>query len=472
MRARVAGTITFNKNQIPAKVLERLRRTLSLPNPEYVRRQRMKRYLGNVDERIECLKEWPDREVEIPRGAVEHLRSELSKAGIPLVFEDHRTCHPRYGFIADVALRAYQEEAVRAMQTGVQGSIVAPCGSGKTVLACAAIAAIDQPTLVIVHTKDLLDQWRDAVRRILKIEPGVVGQGRDEPGPITIATVQTLVRHTSLEQLGDLFGCVIVDECHHVPVSTFQTVLAELPARYRFGLTATPFREDGLTALIDWSFGDRLFEIAHDDLIAERFLVRPEVQVVTTGFSYTDEPYDHNACMTRLVSDADRNDLIAELAETSAHQSHSTLVLSNRIAHCRHLAQLIWDRGVSAEALVGPMGVRERSAVLDRFKTGQTRVLVATTLADEGLDVKRLSRVILAFPCRARGRTVQRLGRLMRPCPGKQGATLIDIVDDEVPQLLRQHVARRRHYRTLGIEPVAADRIDGANRLNEYRSAP
>lgn len=452
MRALVAGTIAFRAAECPPKALERLRRELSFPNPEYISRRRMGRQVRGVPERIECLVERRDGWVEIPRGAVGLLRRRMAEVGAAVEFQDRRVLHQAAGLHATVELRPYQANAVAQMRRGVQGTVVMPCGGGKTVAGTAAIGEVDQPTLVVVHTHDLLEQWRDTIRRILGIEAGVVAEGNCDPSVVTVATVQTLVR-LPIDRLDDLaarFGCVLVDEAHHAPASTFQAVLSRMPARYRYGLTATPQREDGLTSLLDFTLGERLFEIGYAELVAQGFLDSPEVCPVYSSFSFDYvSADDHQACMTALVEDAARNDLVAELVIREAREGHSVLVLSGRVEHCRCLAQLIAERGVRAEVLVGAVKKPERGRILDELRAGSLTVVVASTLADEGLDVPRLDRIVLAFPGRTKGRTAQRIGRLMRPHPDKKGAVLFDIVDAAVPALLRQYRERRRIYERL-----------------------
>ena len=240
MRAVVAGTIAFDSSQCPPKIIEKLRRDLSFPNPEYVSRRRMGRRVVGIPERIECLVEGRDGWIEMPRGAEELLRNRLNEVGASVEFEDRRCVCQSAGLRAQVELRPYQLNAIEKMRRGIQGVVVMPCGGGKTVAATAAIAVIDQPTLIVVHTHDLLEQWRDTIHRILGIEAGVVADGACNPSTVTVATIQTLTRlaFNNLYDLSTQFGCVIVDEAHHTPASTFQTVLRLIPARYRFGLTA------------------------------------------------------------------------------------------------------------------------------------------------------------------------------------------------------------------------------------------
>lgn len=450
MRAIVAGTIRFLASECPPKALEKLRRNMSFPNPDYAKRQRLGRYLGNTAERIECLMERADGWVEIPRGTVSLLRKRLAESGVAVNFDDHRTLLKAVNFELRTKLRPYQQEAVERMRNGVQGYVVAPCGGGKGIIGSAALAAVRQPTLIIVHTRDLLDQWCEVLRKSLLIEPGVVANGKSRPDIVTVATVQTLAQLGNLNHLAQRFGCVIIDELHHSPSSIFQKVINRLPAHCRFGLTATPYREDGLTPLIDFTFGRRLFEIGHEELMANGFLQKPEVKAVYSAFTFDyNGPKDYHRCLAALITDTDRNRQIVQLAVDDASDDHTVLVLSNRVEHCRHLAELIRKEGVNAEVMVGAVGKSRRRAILEKFKEGRLPVVVASSLADEGLDVPRLDRIILAFPSRAKARTVQRLGRLMRPHPNKQRAVLFDIVDAAVMPLVRQYRERRKLYAEL-----------------------
>jgi len=450
--AVVAGTIAVRREELPVRVLEGLRHDLSFPNPEYVARKRMGRYLGATPERIECLTEAPDGWVHVPRGAVARLRERLAETGHALHVHDRRIAGEPLLGLPPIGLRPYQSEAVAAIRRHTQGTVVMPCGGGKTVVGAAAIGELARTALVIVHTRDLLDQWIAVLRERLGLVAGVVSDGEARPGPVTIATVQTLVRldGAALDELAARFGVVIVDEAHHAPASTFQSVLSRLPARWRVGLTATPEREDGLGPLVDLTLGERLFEVGYRELCDAGYLQAPEVRPVYTAFTFDyGGPEDHARCLAALVADEERNALIADLAAREALEGRAVLVLSGRVDHCRHLAELVSGRDVVAKVLVGATPRAERRALLDEFRAGKIQVLVASTLADEGLDIPCLERIVLAFPGRTRGRTTQRLGRLMRPHPGKHQPVLFDVVDAHVPVLFRQFRERRRLYADL-----------------------
>jgi superfamily II DNA or RNA helicase len=230
-------------------------------------------------------------------------------------------------------------------------------------------------------------------------------------------------------------------------------VVDRCPARYRLGLTATPDREDGLTALLDLFLGAPLVTITHDELVAAGVLTVPEIQSIETDFTYLyTGAEDYAPMLTAVASDEARNALIVDHVVEEARAGHVCLVLSGRIDHCHTLANAIEAEGVSAAVLTGEVKRAVRKELLDRARAGELAVIVATSLADEGLDLPRLSRVFLAYPGRARGRTVQRLGRLMRPHVEKTDAALFDFVDKKVPLLRRHHLERRKLYaEVLGV---------------------
>ena len=311
------------------------------------------------------------------------------------------------------------------------------------------------PTLILVHTLDLAEQWLGELKDKLGLDAGLIGDGEERPAPVTVAVIQALVRWepAKLDAFLGGFGLLILDEAHHVAASTFHSVVDRCPARYRLGLTATPEREDGLTPLLDLFLGAPLVTVTHDELVAAGVLTVPDIHSIETDFQYVYTGAEDYAPMLAAVAcDPARNALIVEHVVSEARTGHVCLVLSGRIDHCHTLAAAIEAEGVSAAVLTGEVKRAVRKELLDRARAGELAVIVATSLADEGLDLPRLSRVFLAYPGRARGRTVQRLGRLMRPHAEKTDAALFDFVDRKVPLLRRHHLERRKLYaEVLGV---------------------
>lgn len=436
--------ITLARDAMPPELEQRIARAFSLENPEHAERLRLKLPVWGVPSHL-FFADWTDRGLRVPRGGLGTLQ-EITPLG---AVDDRRTSHDRTQQIDAPDLRPYQSRAVEQMIARESGVVVVPCGGGKTRIAIGALARLGQPALVIVHTLDLAEQWRRELE-LVGAEPGIIGGGKLQVKPVTVALVQSLIRWPAgqLDQFLAGFGVLVVDECHHVPSSTFRRVVDCSPSRYRWGLSATPTRADGLTPLLEWFIGPTLAEVSHVELMDGGVLVRPEVRTVDTGFSfdYRDRA-DYPRLLEALATDPVRTELIARAVAREAESGHLCLVLSSRIDHCQALASAIIRLGTPAELLTGDTAKARRGELLGLARAGKVHVLVATTLADEGLDLPALSRVFLAFPGRSLGRTQQRLGRLMRTAPDKPKAVLFDFVDRSVG-VLRGHYAKRRRVYT------------------------
>jgi superfamily II DNA or RNA helicase len=390
--------------------------------------------------------------VRLPRGAIDDIRSTLHLCRLKPEWEDRRT----FGSPLDVSLhgitpRDYQREGAELLRRKVQGLVVLPCGGGKTYLGITAIAAIGVTTLVVVPTRLLVDQWAEDVRNVLHFEPAIFGSGKHNIGPLTIATADALIYHRDLDLSS--FGMAIYDECHRVPSRTRMRLMARLPARYRLGLTATPDREDGQTKLIRWSFGEVLMEKSVEELVDLGFLHLPRVDAVHTSFDYNfpEDPHwlDFDRLNKALVKNEQRNQLIVDMVKSEPNGRWLLLSPSSK-EHPELLARALRQRGVKAMHATSDTGAAERRWVMQLFKDGDIQALAATSLADEGFDVKHLGRVVLALPEGAKGKTAQRIGRSMRPYG--DAPIIKDLVDRNVDVLLSRWRKRKTVYRKLGLE--------------------
>lgn len=459
MRARVAGSIVLEA--LPASTLERLRRDLSFPNPAYTNALISGRSLFGIDDLLCCAQEIPNGLV-IPRGAVSLVRSRLAEDGLVVPFEDERSKGDSLGTIRyKINPRPYQVEGAELVAKNVQGMVVLPCGGGKTTLGLHTISMIGRSALVIVDTVELLDQWEEAVQEKLGIQPGLIQDGKITLGRVTIAIIDTLLNMLDrLPSFGACFGTVILDEAHMAPANTCQRVLGILPGKYRLGLTATPEREDGLTKMVDWSFGPRLIERNAGDLIRDGWLVAPNVEVQPTSFVWKGPTKAARslAKMEHALSlDEGRNRQIVELIGKDVQNGEHALVLTGRKEHSEILGSMLEAMGVRAASVTGDTARKKRKAMMADFKRGELRVLAATNLADQGLDVPSMTRMVLAYPAAAKGRTTQRVGRLMRPHEGSL-PVLYDFVDVNVETLMRRWKARRSVYRSIGL-PIFGDPV-------------
>ena len=169
VNAIVDSVIRLAEAELPPRALGQLHRALSFPNPAFASRERMGRWTGATPEEVCLIDRDAEGRLTLPRGAVAALRAAVGRAGGSVTFEDRRVRHPHVALNFGFALRDYQEETVRALVRHTQGSAVLPCGAGKTVIGAAAIALAAQPALVLVHTHDLLEQWRETLQAALDV---------------------------------------------------------------------------------------------------------------------------------------------------------------------------------------------------------------------------------------------------------------------------------------------------------------
>lgn len=427
----VSSDIRIPSRLLDESVLDTLKAALTFQNPAYIQALKLGKRCYWLPLEISCYREDDFGGLLVPRGCV-RLLQDLAP-GVRYV-DARSACNPAFTPF-EIPLRDYQKKAVDAFCAVRQGYVVVPCGGGKTRIALGAVARLGLQALVLVHTKDLKIQW-EANAAALKI-------------PIRVRLIQSLPLDKELPP----HDFLILDEAHHVAAMTFHNVVNRSIARYRLGLTATPEREDGLTKFLDLYFGDRLLEISQKELIAAGHLVVPEIRRIETNFSYPyNGPEDYPKLLPALCADEERNALIVRTVVQAVSDGSVGLVLTNRIEQCHELAAAISSQGVPAFALTSKENKAERTLRLEAAGRGEIRVLCATTLADEGLDLPILSKVFLAFPSRAVSRVTQRLGRIMRPCPGKGKPVLYDFVDPVGPLKAQARKRMSLYRKILGVE--------------------
>src|SRR5215510_8281896 len=340
-----------------------------------------------------------------------------------------------------------------------QGLIIRPPGTGKTQIALAFAAECQTRTLILVHTKDILDQWVTYIENSIpemKGEVGIIRGQTTKVGQITVAMVRTLYNRLDTEKKSwwDQFGCVIADEAHHVSAPTWEAVLNQIPAKYRFGFTASPTRADGMHPTMRFIIGPIIHKMRFPSTV--KLTVEP---VYTCYRRFYSGPHDWMPLLKDLTEDEARNRLIAEVIDREIAEGNTVLVLSRRIGHLGNIAGLVQG---DTEILTGKRSRTDRARILRDFREGRLPCLLATQLADEALDVPRLNRVVLTFPGKHEGRIIQQIGRALRTHETKNDAVIYDMVD-EVGVLDYQFNQRLRTYNANRIP------VDGARRLRLWR---
>jgi superfamily II DNA or RNA helicase len=386
-----------------------------------------------------------------PRGCLPWMLRDLKGA----IYNDQRTEGAAYDYKwRGPNLRPYQAEAV-GFQHHRDGITVLPCGAGKTLTALAGIAKVGRRAVVLVPTKAVRNEWTTECWKCLGVAPGQVGDGRFAPEQHVTVAINATAVNLAPEKFEALFGAagvLVVDECHHVAADKLRALVERVPAKLRWGLTATPFREDGLGQVMQWVLGPIVVESSQRELADAGHLVLPEVRKVESGWECPkdiDPAERYNDMVTALVGDKERNSLVLEVARRATAEHVRVLVLTSRTWHARHLAEeLNPGKAFVATACTSDMPKRAQRDAVDVFREGDAKILCAVNIADEGLNVPALDAVVIAGPVKAKAKSIQRLGRLMRPLEGK-APVLYDVVDERVEQLKRQWWARRRAYKKV-----------------------
>lgn len=416
---------------------------LTIENPQYAAAKKYGRWVGKkIKPQLKYYDPVPGG-LRFPRGfsnrAVLLCREFTGKDP---VINDLRRLLPEVDFQFCGSLRPYQQEAVEVAAEKSFGVIEAGTGSGKTVMALALIAKRRQPTLVVVHTKELLYQWQERARQFLDIEPGLVGDGKFVLAPLTIAIVNSARKR--VEELVPHFGHLIVDECHRVPATLFTDVVSRFDCHYLLGLSATAYRSDNeMTKLIYYFMGDQLHCVDQDELKATGAILAPEVIRSVTSFSFRYRG-DYQALIKALVEHEGRNlQILGDVIKIAQEPNNGTvLVVSDRVSHCRFFEQKMQQRGIKVKLLYGQLAPDTRHEIVEAVQAGEVEVLVATLqLISEGFDCSGLSNLFLTTPISFEGRLLQVIGRIMRPAENKR-ARVFDYIDENVPALLRSAKAR------------------------------
>lgn len=405
-------------------------------------------FLDNDSTEVTSYRILKNGKVKIPRGAWSLLPNHVE-------YQDGRVLPARGPLTFNRALdysgpeRSFsgQQAALDAMLAQEQGQVIAQPGFGKTTVALAFLVKANTPGIVFVHTEDLFQQWVKDATELTNAKVGQIQGSRWRIGDITIAMIQTVRNDLSrYRSIVDKFGALVIDEEHHAPASSWEVVLNVTPAHYRFGFSATKTRADGLHPLTKALVGPIIFE--------QKFESKIPVQVVPVKnprkYLYRGR-YDWTPMLASLKRDNERNKKIAETAARQVTKGHSTLILSRHIDHLNLIGEELQALGTPFKVLTGSTPRPKRKAMLDQYRAGKFKLLLSTQLMDEGVDVPRLSRVLLTFPGKHDGRIIQQVGRALREHPDKSSAIIFDFVDDKTGVLRRQWMERKKAYSKMGI---------------------
>ena len=468
VKAFVDHHIWVDRNYLPAGVEQFITEALTFDNQEYLKA--LKLHLADADhmdpyvEMYEYEGDW----LVMPRGFASQLGEGAEALGIDLRWHDER-CRTD-GFVGgeEIPARPYQEKIIRAIIEAEQGIAKAPSGSGKTVAALEIIRRKHGNAIVIVNTKEIMQQWIDRAAQWLGEDypVGMIGDGEFEISEgLTVAIQATLwSRHEQLKRDNFFrrFRTVCLDECHHATAETYQYVVNQFQAEVRFGQSATP-EKTGDFNIAQAVLGPIVVEVTEEDV--EKSIIRPEVHVWQTEFGAlykgdkkTDRGYRRNnyhEIVQFLTEDQKRTQLIVDVL-LAEHPGNANLMISKRLDHLSNLWECLVASGYSQEQIMTIVGMDSRAERKEVVAlTEKANCVVLSTLADEALDAPRLDRLFLTFPTANPKLVEQQVGRIRRRHPEKADAIVIDFRDIQVGPLNKQYMTRRHEcYDRLGFEVV------------------
>lgn len=480
IEAELSSQLYINIDGMPSRLVAALKRLATFANPEFFQKQKMRFSTWNIPKYIFC-GDLEGSNLVLPSGLVEKVEEICEDAGAEFKLKDSRPDHRRFRVSFKGKLKKEQKRAVEEVIQHECGVLVAPPGSGKTVMGCAVLSKRKVPTLILVHRAPLLDQWRERLTEFVNFDVKKIGtingQKKKPQGKIDIAMMQTVnkMSEEDLQSLLSKYEQIIVDECHHIAAFTFESILKKSPARYILGLTATPYRKDGHQAIIHMQSGPIRYEMLEKETEFEskRVIVR------NSNFKMPEEagpqPPIHQV-WSHLISDEERLELVADDVIENLDENRVPLVISERKEHLQLLRNNLLSKEVPENhvfILDGDLSKKQRNLMLDEINSAIDRkdpvcILTTGSLIGEGFDLPVLDTLFLAMPVAFRGKVIQYAGRIHRAVEGKDEVRIYDYVDPWSGLTLSMFRKRVKAYRSMGY------RIESPPTINVYgdRSQP
>ncbi len=464
---------------LSAKAINHLKRLAAFKNPEFYAKLGMRLPVYNLPRIISC-SEITDDYLMLPRGCEEAAVDFFKSNGVEVGIEDKTNPGQRIDVEFMGSLYEEQQRAIEALEAHRCGTLYATTAFGKTVTAAALIARKKVNTLILVHTKALLDQWRERLEEYLSTdfqpEQQSKGRGRRKKfqqfgalssientlnGKIDIALLQSCMSDNEVKPFVHHYGMVIVDECHHAPAVNFERVLREVNASYVYGLTATPIRKDGHQPIIFMQCGEIRYTVDSKSQQSKQSFRRLLIPRFTSHRNLKADGGNYAQVIDELIENESRNKQILNDVASNLSEGRTPIILTARTAHVDLLAEECRKICPNVIRLVGndsAKAKREVMAQLSHVPDDEPLVVVATgKYVGEGFDLPRLDTLMLALPVSWKGLIAQYTGRLHRNYPGKTETRIYDYIDLRVPICDSMYRKRLHGYKAVGYSIAIAN---------------
>ncbi|WP_281426061.1 DEAD/DEAH box helicase [Crassaminicella profunda] len=359
-------------------------------------------------------------------------------------------------------LRPQQSEAAEKLYAYNTGILSATTAFGKTVVAAWLIGNKKVNTLIIVHRKQLMEQWKERLQTFLDVDAkqmGQIGGGkRKRTGIVDIAIIQSINYKGKVKDYVEEYGMVIVDECHHISSYSFEQVLKQVKAKYVYGLTATPIRKDGHHPIVMMQCGNIRHKVtAKSNMVLNCFehIVVPRYHELNIKENVESKPSIHSL-YKGIIEDKKRNDMIVEDVLEALKQKRSPIILTERTAYVEYFERRLEGAVKNIIVLRGGLGKKKLKDIkdkMDQISEEEERIIIATgKYVGEGFDDARLDTLFLTMPISWKGTLQQYAGRLHRQYDSKEVVKIFDYVDKNIPMFMRMYERRLKGYKSMGYD--------------------
>ena len=470
-----SNLIYIDTRNLKPRIQNQIRRLAAFSNPKFWKNQAMN--LSNFSvSRYVYLGEDIDGYIAIPRGLLEPLEANLKAAGIPYTIEDARQNGKHIQIIFKGALKQNQQEAVDKMLTYDDGILDAATSFGKTVVCCNMIAVRKVNTLILLESASLIPQWLEQLNRFLEIDEelptyqtktgrvktrssriGMLqGPKNTTTGIIDIAMVGSVFGKHGFQQKLQNYGMIIIDECHHAASETMQKVLREVKAKYVYGVTATPVREDGLQKINYMLIGPIRHRFSAKDRAKEQGINHLVYPRFTRCVNPRGERIEINEAYELIMDDKVRNEQIVDDTKTCIDEGRCPVILTKYIKHAKVLYEKLNGYAKHTLLLLGELPAKQKKETfikMNAIPACESVLLIATgKLIGEGFDYPRLDTLIMAAPVAGESVVTQYAGRLNRDYETKKDVIVYDYIDAHIPVFDRMYVKRLKAYKHIGYQ--------------------
>ncbi len=466
----ISSSLAIQKDSLTPGLISFLTDNLNFFNTEWAVKQRMGLPTYDIEKFFKTINT-DDDTVYLPRGFQEQLVKYLEDQQIKYSLIDKRITLDPIKLKPSFDLYDYQLEAVQEMLKRDHGVLVAPPGSGKTIIGISLMAKLKQPALIVVHRKQIYDQWIERIQSFLEIQKKKIGKigsnSKSIKSPITVAMVQSLAKMEETEELANAFGTVIIDECHHMPAKMFRSAITKLNPYYLYGLTATPIRKHNDEKLIFIYLGSIIHTVIKkqntvikegtDSFFDERTEANDsQVEIIiketSLSFPFKVATKYYQLMSKALIFDTTRNEQIINDVIAEINAGKRCLILTERKEHV-DILNLYLKKDFETITLTGNLGAKQRRSKEKQVDSGHYQVIIATgQYVGEGTNFKNISSLFLVYPFSFKGKLIQYMGRILHS--KESFRSIYDYRDVKVSYLDRMFKNRKKLYDELEKEPT------------------